>query len=69
MGDTIFLGVGTQVENATVVQGYVEMSNVHMADEMVKMIEVSREFESNQKFVQTADEMLAKTVNEIGKVW
>lgn len=49
-------------------QGYLEMSNVKIADEMIKMIEISREFESNQKLLHAADETLDKAVNEIGKV-
>lgn len=35
---------------------------------MVRMIEISREFESNQKILQSMDETLRKAVNEIGKV-
>lgn len=59
---------GTNImEDSTISQGYLEGSNVNLLDEMVKMIEVSREFESNQRTLKVIDETLQKTVNEIGR--
>ena len=58
---------GTRVEEE-VAQGYLEMSNVIIADEMVKLIEIAREFEANQKLLHTSDETLNKAVNEVGRV-
>lgn len=49
-------------------QGFVEKSNVNPLEEMVKMIEITRSFESNQKVVQSMDETLGKAVNEVGKL-
>lgn len=49
-------------------QGFLEMSNVVMADEMINLIVTSREFEANAKLLHTADETLNKAVNEIGRV-
>ncbi len=49
-------------------QGFIETSNVNSINEMVDMITVFREYESNQKVVKAYDEMLGKAVNEIGKV-
>ncbi|OJG25804.1 flagellar basal-body rod protein [Enterococcus columbae DSM 7374 = ATCC 51263] len=57
-----------QVIQGSVVQGYLEGSNVSVADEMVKMIQTSREFEANQKALQTVNETLDKAVNELGRV-
>jgi len=57
----------TQLTDSTISQGYLEGSNVNLLDEMVKMIEVSREFESNQRTLKAIDETLQKTVNEIGR--
>ncbi len=54
--------------DATVHQGYLEMSNVNMVTEMVDMIAVTRAYETNQKMVQSLDDILNKAVNEIGKV-
>lgn len=53
---------------ATVVQGYLEMSNVNMVTEMVDMIAITRAYETNQKMMQTVDKALDKAVNEIGRV-
>ncbi len=53
---------------ATVTQGYLEMSNINMVTEMVDMIAVTRAYETNQKVVQTLDDMLNKAVNDIGRV-
>lgn len=53
---------------ATVQQGYLEMSNVNMVTEMVDMIAVTRAYETNQKMIQTVDQTLDKAVNEIGRV-
>lgn len=57
-----------QIIQGSVVQGYLEGSNVSVADEMVKMIQTSREFEANQKALQTVNETLDKAVNELGRV-
>jgi len=38
-------------------QGYVEMSNVNVVDEMVNMIVAQRAYEMNSKAIQTSDEM------------
>jgi len=42
----------------TITQHYLEMSNVNVIDEMVKMIVGQRAYEINSKSVQTADNML-----------
>ena len=47
---------------ATVMQGYLEMSNVNVVSEMVQMITISRAFESNQKVMNSIDETLQKAV-------
>ena len=47
---------------ATVMQGYLEMSNVNVVSEMVQMITISRSFESNQKVMNSIDETLEKAV-------
>ncbi|MDA8168202.1 MAG: flagellar basal-body rod protein FlgG [Nitrospiraceae bacterium] len=45
-------------------QGFVEMSNVNVVEEMVNMIASQRAYEINSKSVQAADEML-QTANNI----
>ena len=48
---------------ATVNQGYLEASNINVVTEMVDMISIARDFESNQKIMNTIDEMLGKMVS------
>jgi flagellar basal-body rod protein FlgF len=49
-------------------QGFLEGSNVNPLEELVKMIEITRSFESNQRAVQAMDETLGKAVNEVGRL-
>jgi len=48
--------------------GYLETSNVNVITEMVDLITISRQYESNQKIIQTIDNTLDKAVNQIGRV-
>lgn len=45
-------------------QGYLEMSNVDIVQEMVNMIVTQRAYEINSKAIQSADEMLAR-INQL----
>jgi flagellar basal-body rod protein FlgG len=47
----------------TLVQGFLEMSNVQMVDEMVGLIVGQRAYEANSKTIATADAMLQTAVN------
>ena len=60
-------GQGTPF-TGSVIQGYLEASNVNPVTAMVDMITVSRAYEANQKVIQTHDSLLGKAVNEIGRV-
>lgn len=59
---------GLQASDAIVHQGYLEMSNTNVIEEMVDMITITRAYEAGQKMIQTVDNTLNKAVNEIGKV-
>jgi flagellar basal-body rod protein FlgG len=48
----------------TISQGYIEMSNVNVVEEMVNMIVSQRAYEVNSKAVQASDQML-QTVNNL----
>jgi flagellar basal-body rod protein FlgG len=56
---------GTPGENGfgTLQQGYLEMSNVKVVEEMVNMIVAQRAYEVNSKAVQSADEMMQEGNN------
>ncbi|MGA2557755.1 MAG: flagellar basal-body rod protein FlgG [Verrucomicrobiota bacterium] len=47
----------------TIQQGYLEMSNVKVVQEMVNMIVAQRAYEVNSKSVQSADEMMQESNN------
>jgi flagellar basal-body rod protein FlgG len=47
----------------TLNQGFLEMSNVKVVEEMVAMITTQRAYEANSKSIQSADEMLGMTNN------
>ncbi len=51
----------------TVRQGYLETSNVNSVREMVEMISLQRNYEANQKTIQTEDTIMSKVANDIGR--
>lgn len=51
------------LKKSLVHQGYLEMSNVQVADEMVNMIVAQRAYEMNSKAIQATDEMLQQANN------
>ncbi len=54
-------------ERPQVLQGVLEKSNVDPVIEMTRMIEINRLYEANQRVIQTADNTLNKTVNQVGR--
>jgi flagellar basal-body rod protein FlgF len=63
-GDPRLLAAG---ERPKIAQGFVEASNVNPVLEMVRMIEVNRAYEANQKTIQAEDAMLGKLINEVAR--
>jgi len=57
--------VGTPGENGvgTLAQGFLELSNVSISEELVNMIVGQRAYEVNSKAIQTADEMMQAANN------
>ena len=51
----------------TIMQGYLESSNVSAIEEMIGLIEVSRAHEANQKMIQTFDQNLGKAIGTLGQ--
>lgn len=56
-------GIGGEDGFGTLAQGYLEMSNVSVVEEMVNMIVAQRAYEVNSKAIQTADEVLQMANN------
>ncbi len=54
--------------NPNIRQGYTEMANVQIMDEMVRLIETMRHFEAAQKFIQAFDDMSDNSNNIVGQV-
>lgn len=61
---------GASMKNGTgqMYAGYLETANVSVVQEMVNLITISRQYESNQKIIQTIDSSLEVAVNQLGKV-
>jgi flagellar basal-body rod protein FlgG len=59
--------VGTPGSNGigTLLQGYVENSNVNLVEEMTQMISAQRAFEINSKVISTSDEMMQTVTNMV----
>ena len=51
------------LEKSVIRQGYLEGSNVNVADEMVNMITTQRAYEFNSKIITTSDTMLGTSVH------
>lgn len=69
LGDN-YVTTANPIYNArvNVEQNVLESSNVDATDEMIKLMQVKREFETNQKFVKMEDETVQKAASELGKV-
>ena len=61
--DEIGLEPGT-----TIGQGFLELSNVNVAEEMVNMIHSLRAFESYQKSMKAIDELNNQAINQVGRL-
>ena len=48
--------------------GFLEQSNVSVVDEMVQMIAVQRNYDTNQRMITTVDETLDIAVNQLGRL-
>ncbi len=62
-GQPINEATNDQVLKSKIYQGYLEGSNVQVADEMVNMIVAQRAYELNSKAIQASDEMLQQANN------
>ena len=61
-------GAAQIAADATIYSGHLEQSNVTVVSEMVELIEVSRNYETNQKVIQTIDNTLEIAANQLGKI-
>ncbi|MBR3635250.1 MAG: flagellar hook-basal body protein [Lachnospiraceae bacterium] len=61
-------GAKEKTADYSINQGYLETSNVQVVQEMVEMISVSRQYESNQRIITTIDSTLEIASKQLGKV-
>jgi flagellar basal-body rod protein FlgF len=67
VGDNLYNGATpSKNQNISVKQNSLEKSNVNVMSEMINMMTVLRNYESDQKAIQTIDSTLGKAVNEVG---
>jgi flagellar basal-body rod protein FlgG len=70
-GETYFeplQGAQMRQADAEMYSGYLEMANVQSVQEMVNLISITRQYESNQKVIQTIDNTLEIASTQLGKV-
>lgn len=70
-GDNLFVYTGNTadeipLEDVRVEAGSLEQANVHVVEEMAKMIDYQRMFETYTKSIKTFDEIDAKAINDVG---
>ena len=59
-GNAINEDTATNIQKSSVAQGYLEGSNVQLADEMVNLIVAQRAYEANSKAITASDEMMGQ---------
>ncbi|MCL2600892.1 MAG: flagellar basal-body rod protein FlgF [Treponema sp.] len=52
----------------TVIQSFVETANVDPVMEMVKMIEINRAYEANQRVIQAHEQVLGTLINQVARM-
>lgn len=68
-GNNVYIGKNPiNADNFNIKQGYLEGSNVDPIGITAELMETVKEFEANQKVIQTIDSTLSKIANEIGSV-
>ncbi len=69
LGGSLVSAPGAQpAATIKVQQGALEGSNVNIVSEMVRMLYLTRQFESNQRAMTAQDSTLDRTVNDVGRV-
>lgn len=70
-GDNLYYlyeGEAAEAEGVVVKQGYLEASNVSVADEMVDMISIYRVYEANQRILSMIDDTLGMATTQLGSL-
>ena len=73
VGDDLFKNMGgkqneQKAEGVEIEQHYLELSNINIVKEMLKMIDVLRIYESYQKVIKSMDETDSRATRDVGQV-
>lgn len=73
IGNGMFLpsangGEATAIEDAQIVQGFVEQSNVQPVIEMTRMMDIQRAYEQATKIMSDRNELTEKAIQRLGRV-
>lgn len=67
--DTLFTGEeAIPVTDVKVIQGALEQSNVHGVDEVTRLIEITRAYESVSKLMKDSDDLRQQAISTLGKL-
>ncbi|RKM58413.1 flagellar hook-basal body protein [Butyrivibrio sp. X503] len=70
-GENMFIpieGTAPVEANGQIYAGFLEQSNVSVVDEMVNMIAVQRNYDTNQRVITTIDDTLDIAANQLGRM-
>jgi flagellar basal-body rod protein FlgG len=56
------------VDTPNIQQGYLEGANVSVVTEMTEMIDLQRAYQTQQKIIQTIDELDSQSITRVGKL-
>ena len=62
-GEPLMEADGATTQVSEILQGFIEMSNVQLAEEMVRLIIAQRAYEINSRAIQASDDMLQQANN------
>lgn len=69
-GDNMYIAPegldATPVDRPSVLQGYIEASNVTPLREMISLVQIARAYEANQKIITSRDQNIQKALDTLG---
>ncbi|SHE35001.1 flagellar hook-basal body complex protein [Caloramator proteoclasticus] len=67
--ENMYSSTNVEIDNNSIIhQNKIEKANIDTIEMITELISVMRNYESNQKVIQSIDDTLGKTVNEVGNV-
>lgn len=67
--ENMYSSKNVEIDNNSIIhQSKIEKANIDTIEMITELISIMRNYESNQKVIQSMDDTLGKTVNEVGNV-